>query len=438
MFVCLLAPVATSGLTYSPISDASANTTATAQNVTFVSAQGRETGGGAGIYAIDTDTKEVIWSHTRYAKKYFDVDPIGNDTVLFAVRAAESAGDTESYPWRAIVVNWRTGEEIARFSVPPDTHDVDFLGNGSYIVADKARQGGTERQWLAESKRRGWIDEDRERLRHRIYVYNRTRNAVTWEYNFSDHFPETAGDGIDADFTYLNDVDVVANGSAILASPREFDRVLLINRTTKETEWALGEEDDHDFLYEQHNPAVLSMNPPTVLVADSENDRVVEYRKDGEGWTRTEYHGELNWPRDADRLPNGNTLIADSGGDRVLEVTPRKRVVWEMDLNQNLYDVERLRYGDEAQGPPIHTLVDPDSLDRVEASVSPIAQVSEAFEEYYFLSGWIFPPWMTRLNFVLSHAALLLAVWGGAASGSSDDEGEIGISDDWRARPTDA
>ena len=181
------------------------------------------------------------------------------------------------------------------------------------------------------------------------------------------------------------------------------------------------------------------MNPPTVLVADRENDQVVEYRKDGEGWTRTwEYHGELNWPRDADRLPNGNTLIADSGGDRVLEVTPRKRVVWKMDLNQNLYDVERLRYGDEAQGPPIHTLVDPDSLDRVEASVSPIAQVSEAFEEYYFLSGWIFPPWMTRLNFVLSHVALLLAVWWGAASGSSDDEGEIGISDDRRARPTDA
>lgn len=225
VFVCLLAPVTTSGLTYSPISDASANTTATAQNVTFVSAQGRETGGGAGIYAINTDTKEVIWSHTRYAKKYFDVDPIENDTLLFAVRAAESAGDTESHPWKAIVVNWRTGEEIARFSVPPDTHNVDFLGNGSYIVADKARQGGTERRWLAESKRQGWIDEDRERLRHRIYVYNRTRNAVTWEYNFSDHFPETAGDGIDADFTHLNDVDVVANGSSILASPREFDRV---------------------------------------------------------------------------------------------------------------------------------------------------------------------------------------------------------------------
>jgi hypothetical protein len=36
----------------------------------------------------------------------------------------------------------------------------------------------------------------------------------------------------------------------------------------------------------------------------------------------------LNFAAFASRLPNGNTLITDSGNSRVLEVTPSKHVVW--------------------------------------------------------------------------------------------------------------
>jgi hypothetical protein len=93
-----------------------------------------------------------------------------------------------------------------------------------------------------------------------------------------------------------------------------------------------------------------------VLVADSENDRVVEYaRRDG-NWTRTWRVGNrtsMSWPRDADRLPSGNTLVADSRGHRVFEVTPAGEVVWEVSTPWLVYEVERIPYGDEPDGPTI-------------------------------------------------------------------------------------
>lgn len=39
--------------------------------------------------------------------------------------------------------------------------------------------------------------------------------------------------------------------------------------------------------------------------------------------------GYLDWPKWAIRLDNGNTLIADETGQRVIEVTPAKSVVWQ-------------------------------------------------------------------------------------------------------------
>ncbi len=53
----------------------------------------------------------------------------------------------------------------------------------------------------------------------------------------------------------------------------------------------------------------------------------------------------LDWPRDADRLSNGNTLITDSRHDRIIEVTPAGQVVWEYDDLELPYDADRLSNG---------------------------------------------------------------------------------------------
>jgi hypothetical protein len=284
-------------------------------------------------------------------------------------------------------MNWRTGEVLTSFRVPHDTHDVDYLGNGTYVIADKT-----------------YDPEDG----HKIYEYRPETDTIVWSYSFPEHFPPTAGDGIENDYTHLNDVDAVDNGSAYLVSPRNFDRVFLINRSTKEVVWELGEEDNENILDEQHNPVLLRTDPAVVLVADSHNNRVVEYTRTDDGWRQTwEY---ANWPwtgwaRDADRLPNGNTLIVGSGRSRLLEVTPEKEIVWKMDISewaQGPYDIERLRYGDEPAGPPI---------DQVEGTTSQTAgQGPTMFDEYYGLARWLLPTWVSKLLFVDLHFLAMVVV----------------------------
>ena len=426
LLACLLVlfstPVVADALSYTPPgagAEASSAGNVTASNVTFVSTQGTSTQQGAGVFAINTSSKEVIWSYTNCPEKCYDVDPVTNSTVLFSAKTTANKpweiGENTSYNWKAIHVNWRTGEVVRRFSIPIETHDMDYLGNGTYIVANKILHDGAEEKWVEEAKKNGLIDESRETHSHLIYIYDAKRDEITWEYRFENHYPRSAGDGYEEDYTHLNDVDVAQNGSAILASPREFDRVLLINRTTKETEWELGSEDEYATLHEQHNPTLLSSDPPTVLVADSENDRVVEYRKNGSSWDPVwVYRDGLNWPRDADRLPNGNTLIVDTANDRVIEVTPDKEVVWSKNISKGPYDAERLRHGDEPQGPTTYELRNLTADSSLETSEQGTSSPSEPspWERYRNLAGWVLPVWLTPFGFLSLHGVLLTLLLG--------------------------
>ncbi|MDG5776161.1 aryl-sulfate sulfotransferase [Haloarculaceae archaeon H-GB2-1] len=323
----------------------------------------------------------MIWSHTDFHRKYFDVDPIGRDLILFAVQTER---DTDSF--EAIVMNWRTDEIVERFDVPPDTHDVDYLGQGRYVVADKAQ--------------------------HQLYIYNSTSETIGWTFEFENHFHESAGEGIDGDYTHLNDVDAVANGTAFLASPRNFDRVILINRAEKSVEWTLGEEDNYDILYEQHNPTLLETSPPSVVVADSENHRIVEYARQNGTWHLIwSYHGGLEWPRDADRLPNGNTLVADSHGNRVVEVTPGREVVWQYSGLNNPYDVERLKLGDEPTGPPMTTYTDQfTGQESKSTDYRYLNRLQRGYDESFFLASWVLPIWVGKLEFLLLASASMFAI----------------------------
>jgi hypothetical protein len=59
----------------------------------------------------------------------------------------------------------------------------------------------------------------------------------------------------------------------------------------------------------------------------------------------------LSWPRDADRLPNGDTLVTDTLNHRVMEVTPNGEVIWEFYLRWGTYEAERMQLGDDPGGP---------------------------------------------------------------------------------------
>jgi hypothetical protein len=363
--VLLVAPALIHATTYEDdLDDGSVNADFGGRNDTlFVTTQGTATlnGSKAKAIAIDTETGEIVWRHTRY-ERYFDVEPLSDDVVLFL--GAE--GPNGAHMW-ANVVNWRTGELRNRFRVPNDTHDVDHMGGDRYAVAD--------------------IEDDR------VYVYDEADDEIVWQYRFRDRFPPPAGND-EGDYTHLNDVDVFDDGSTFLVSPRNFDRVMLLNRSQKRIIWTLGEEDNHDVLYEQHNPSLLSRNPPVVLVADSENDRIVEYRKNGSEWEQVwAYRGGLTWPREADRLPDGNTLIVDSNGQSVLEVTPGREVVWEFSVTKNPYDAELLSLGDEPTGPSMQAFRS--EFDGPEAEAGQVTSVVTRLTYAVELLQWVVP-WNVR------------------------------------------
>ena len=218
------------------------------------------------------------------------------------------------------------GKEATRY------HDVDRINETHLVVADIFLDG--------------------------VFVVNTETSEIAWRWNASDSFPvEGTGGPYPEDWSHINDVEVLDDGR-ITVSARNLDRVIFLSadgHAVEET-WTLGEEDNYGILNEQHNPDFInrSHGGPADIVADSENNRVIEYqRADGGEWEQTWIwrDARMQWPRDADRLPNGHTLISDSNGNRVFEVDENGDVVWDVNIAFP-YEAERLGTGDESTGGP--------------------------------------------------------------------------------------
>jgi hypothetical protein len=299
---------------------------------TLLSIQGARGGDKtvAMVVAIQPDGEvKGIYNGTAKGRWWlYDVDPLANGNLLLSSTEPGISIVTEIDP--------ETGEHVEqhRFEDVLDSHDADRINDDELLLNDMSQDGDD-----------------------RIFVYNTTTEAVVWEYRFANHTDEFSTEGgheYGEDWTHNNDVEEIEPG-VFMVSVRNFDKVVAIDRETKEIRWTLGEDDNTDILHEQHNPDYISgeNGTPTVLVADSLNDRVVEYaREDGE-WVQTWVlkGGGLDEPRDADRLPNGNTLVTDRRGHRLLEVTPTGEVVWEFYAPFQPYDAERLGTGDESSNP---------------------------------------------------------------------------------------
>jgi len=435
--LALLVPVGASAVTYSPPALEAGTVEQPADAPTVVGIQGFHFRGqgatkkparlisvqGDGSFGWQFDGSRIG------ARWFYDVDPLGDGDLLV----------TSTNPDGTVVarIDADTREVVWTESFPfEDTHDVADLGDGELLVANMRN-----------------YDEDRGVSNDRLLVYDRETDEVVWEWRFRDHYPNGTDGGFDEDWTHVNDVDVVGDG-LYLASPRNFDQVIVVNRSTDEIELRLGADDDHEILDEQHNPDLIrgENGSVSILVADSENDRVVEYARrceDGEtgivegdpdecSWERTwTLSGDLNWPRDADRLPNGNTLVTDTLNHRVIEVTPEGRIVWEYYATWGPYDAERLGTGPESNGPPMTEIdgparatptnsagLTPGTGDRETfhdwlrgvAAGTPVAEpVSSFATRWAHVTPWLTPNWMTGWDFALTILAALVALaWGGA------------------------
>ena len=316
-------------------------------------------GGGPGWHEYGSvyllNGTETTWRESS-ADSYFDVTMTDNGTVLagFMNSGYTSCGPYESPCTRTgfrVIDPQPEPRVISEYSLPVRTktnsevHDVERLESGEYLLTDMENE--------------------------RIFAVR--DGEVTWQWNASS-FYDAPQDPTTTDWLHINDVDVIDEGR-YLVSVRNANQLVIVERgegvvevINKDTEDSndancrtSGQLADYDddgdvrcgdpsVLNHQHNPQWLGDG--AVLVADSENDRVVELHRTENGswtpaWTLTGAGGiAFNWPRDADRLPNGNTLITDTLNRRIVEVNESGAVVWSVQTERIPYEADQLPAGE--------------------------------------------------------------------------------------------
>jgi hypothetical protein len=290
------------------------------------------------IVAYDDDGNVVYRNASLWI--YHDVDPSphGEHTVTYV--ASDGAEGDECPGQRCLRnvierVNLTTGE-VTRLHSWVDTrngstqtHDVDRVNDSVFLVADISYPD-------------------------RVYMVNTTTGEEIWEWRVSEAYEPSSGGDYPSDWTHLNDVEYLSDGR-VMANLRNQDQVVFIEPGEGiQPEWTLGTDDDYGVLYEAHNADYIpaERGGPAVVVADSENNRLVEYQREDGDWVRT-WHWQdttMQWPRDADRLPSGRTLVADSHGQRIMSVERDGTIAWSQPFPTGSYDVELLGTGDESTG----------------------------------------------------------------------------------------
>ncbi|TFG22030.1 MAG: DUF1349 domain-containing protein [Promethearchaeota archaeon] len=278
---------------------------------------------GSHAYIIDRN-KNVKWSYPCVAS---DVEMLPNGNVLLCLYGNFWTANAEIRE-----VNITTDETVWSITevdgAPLNwTHDVDWIGK------DKS---GEDIFLIADT------------MGNRVVEFYRNGTTI-WAWYAKDHY--TWGDPVlepGNDWTHLNDADRLPDGSTMI-SLRNFDKIIIVNSTeTEELLWEYGTYGEHTYINHPHNPEYTPRG--TILIADSENHRIIELNKTTKEiiWeyspTGEEY---LGWPRDADLLPNGNMLISDSasngGKNRIWEINATtKEVLWYQDTSGANYDADRL------------------------------------------------------------------------------------------------
>jgi len=377
-------------------------------NLTVVATQGFYVSDEQAELVAFSESGEVVYYDDSY-RVYFDVDPVPEKRLTVDYLASKhregarcSSVPTDRCTYNVFTrVNLTTGEETEIYGeVTPRIysarwHDIDWYNDTHLVVADI--------------------------LQDSIRLVNATTDETTWRWNASRVYADDQG-GKRGDWTHINDVEVTPDGR-IMASMRNMDQAVFVDpgEGAKESS-TLGVDDNHTTLYEQHNPDYIpeENGGPAIVVADSENGRVVEYQRRDSEWEQTWKwrDSRLQWPRDADRLPNNNTLIVDTHGDRVAEVAPNGSVVWSVTIGMP-YDVERLGTGDESTGGPSMAAIEAaegDSITRANRGlVATFWLTVKDLTPSLIANGLLYaaPSWMrfTDLVFTLI-AGLSLVSWG--------------------------
>ncbi len=247
---------------------------------------------------------DVVWEYSmpddlkQYHDPGMDVEVLDSGTVLLVL------------PRNGVYEIDRTGAVVWSHLDPRISHDADRLANGNTLYV----WGGGDQIDEAQVKE---VDPD---------------GVLVWSWFARDQYGNSDYADISREgWTHANAVSRLDNGNT-LVSLRNFNLTVEVD-PAGEVVWSydwtgLGGDDPHD-------PELLPDN--RLLVALQHTSRAaVEIDRDTGDVLWEAILPDLRTARDADRLPNGNTLIQavikEEDESTVLEVTPAGEIVWQLKL----------------------------------------------------------------------------------------------------------
>lgn len=281
-----------------------------------------------GAYLIDMEANVVhTWEADHEARIWENIELQDDGSVITVTSGSDGLGDN------VLDVSW--DGEIVQILDQPAHHDVHRLDNGNTVILG--------REWVENQE----IFHDT--LKSDYFAEVTPGDEVLWAWHADEHASKL-GDFVDVifpvsqeDWAHTNSVEILPDTPAgdadsrfragnLLFSYCNLDIIGVIDMDSMALVWAWGP----GVLEGQHMPTMLDNGH--LLIYDNGSTR---------GWTRivemdpvTEeivwtYQGGLfedlysDIYGSAQRLPNGNTYIADPLGGRALEVTTEGDIVWE-------------------------------------------------------------------------------------------------------------
>lgn len=160
------------------------------------------------------------------------------------------------------------------------------------------------------------------------------RGRIIWQYGQAG----VAGSGSDQLNTPVQSLFLVDfpgfPGPHVLITDQANQRVILVS-LAKRIEWQYGTTGVSGSGPNQlNNPnSAEVLDNGDVLIADENNNRVIEISPGGRLMQTFTAHGSVSGAAFASRLPNGDTLITDSNNNRIVEVDNGDNVVWQYFTN---------------------------------------------------------------------------------------------------------
>lgn len=249
---------------------------------------------------------EIIWEYKlpeelkQYNNPGFDTELLPNKNILMLL------------PGKGVYEIDRSKNVVWSYFDKKVSHDADRLENGNTLVVF----GNNDKKDEAQVKEIN------------------SKGEIVWSWYAKEYFNKAPYKDIsEGGWTHTNAAVRMANGNT-LVSLRNFNLLAEID-PQGEVVKTYGE----GILQHPHDPEVLDNsnilvanhgNPQKAIEIDSKTGKII--------WEFT-MDKRKSWPvKDADRLPNGNTLI--TGSTAIVEVTSKGEIVWNFIINNANFSKE--------------------------------------------------------------------------------------------------